>query len=215
MQRTFFYGFDIWLCVFLYANDLVSSSFKKVVAHQTQEQWMQSRVHMCAVITVYCQIKVIVDIIASGLPFTSCINLTSPVHASTPQPLPGVRVVYFAFCAHNPPASTYAPACPQVSLLRGIDPQNLPCKTSLQLRKQTYALTGSEGSVEAVGVSRSHVNHCPATCRSRINRSPCMLPCLSALAIKRMWRTMSTSHRFFSRYYPSTVHNKKLPQPHI
>ena len=133
----FFMVFYIWLCVFVYTNDLVSSSFKKVVAHQTQEQWMQSCVHMCAVITVFCQIKVIVDIIASGLPFTSCINLTSPVHASTPQPLPGVRGVYFAFCAHNLPASTYAPACSQVSLLWGINPQNLPCKTSLQLRKLT------------------------------------------------------------------------------
>ena len=56
-----------------------------------------------------------VDIIASELHFASCLSLTLPMHAPAPELL---VVVYFAFCAHDPPpASTPAFAGPQVSLL--------------------------------------------------------------------------------------------------
>ena len=37
VQHTFLCGFGI-LCAFVYAIDLVYSSFKKAVTHQTQEQ---------------------------------------------------------------------------------------------------------------------------------------------------------------------------------
>ena len=114
----------VWVLVscvrFVYVNDLVLSPFKKVVTHQTQEQLLQSHIHVYAVITMFCQMKMIVDIIASGLPFASCFSLTMPTHAPAPQPLPGIRVAggcLFCFLCSRPPASTPAPACPQVSIL--------------------------------------------------------------------------------------------------
>ena len=142
----------VCVCVFVYVSVCVYATYvlcgfryltvrflcmwmicSSVHARRWPHTKLQSHVHMCAVITVFCQINVIVDIIASGLPFASCFNLTLPMHAPTHQPLPEIRVVYFAFCAHNPLASTPAPACPQVSLLWGSDPQS--CMTSLQLRE--------------------------------------------------------------------------------
>ena len=46
VQHVYFVSFGVWLCVFVYANYLVFSSSKKVVTHQTQEQRLQSRVHI-------------------------------------------------------------------------------------------------------------------------------------------------------------------------
>ena len=113
---------------------------------------------MCAVITVYCQIKVMVDIIANGLPFAS-FNLTLPMHAPSPQPLPGIRVgggCLFRFLCSQPPCfdscSCLSPGEPS---LRKQSPEcalrdQPPAKTVVRCD-----LTGSEGSVEAVGVSSS------------------------------------------------------------
>ena len=114
---------------------------------------------MCEVITVYCQVKVMIDIIANGLPFTSCLSLTLPTHTPAPQPLPGIRVAggcLFCFLCSRPPGFD---SCPCLS----------PGEPSLRKRSSESALqhqppaktvvrcdlTGSERSVDAVGVSSS------------------------------------------------------------
>ena len=146
----------VCVCVFVYVNDLVLSSFKKVVTHQTQEQLLQSLVHMCAVIAVFRQIKVIVDIITSGLFFTSCFNLTLPMLAPAPQPLPGIRVAggcLFCFLCSQPPCfDSCSYLSPGESCLRKRSPEGT---RQDQPPAKRVAVTGSKGSVEAVGVSSS------------------------------------------------------------
>ena len=114
---------------------------------------------MYAIITVFCQIKVIVDIIASELPFASCFNLTSPMHAPAPQPLPGIRVAggcLFCFLCLQAPCFDSCPCLsPGKSSLRKRSSESAlqdqpPAKTVVR-----YALTRSKGREEAVGVSSS------------------------------------------------------------
>ena len=116
---------------------------------------VQSHVHVCAVITVFCQIKVIVDIIASGLPFASCFNFTFPMHALAPQPLPWeLSILLFLFS--QPPCFNSCPCLsPGEPSLRKRSPEGAqqdqpPAKTVVRCN-----LTESERSVEAVDVSRS------------------------------------------------------------
>ena len=85
---------------------------------------------MCEVITVYCQVKVMIDIIANGLPFTSCLSLTLPTHTPAPQPLPGIRVAggcLFCFLCSRPPGFD---SCPCLS----------PGEPSLRKRSSESAL---------------------------------------------------------------------------
>ena len=116
---------------------------------------MQSRVHMCAVVMVFCQIKVIVDIIASGLPFASCFNFTFPMHAPAPQLLPSVLSILLFLCSQTLCLDSCPCLSPGESSLRKRSPEGalhnqLPAK-----RVVRCALTGSEGNVEALGVPSS------------------------------------------------------------
>ena len=107
-------------------------------------------------IMMFCQIKVMVDIIANGLPFTSCLSLTLPTHAPAPQPLPGIRVAggcLFCFLCSQPPCSDSCPCLsPGEPSLRKRSPESAPQD---QPPAKMVVRTGSEGSVEAVGVSSS------------------------------------------------------------
>ena len=118
--------------------------------------------------------EVIVDIIANGLPFASCLSLTLPTHAPAPQPLPGIRVAdgcLFCFLCSQPPCFNSCPCLsPGESSQRKRSPESAlqdqpPAKTAVRCN-----LTGSERSVEAVGVSIS----APAVSRGAVaaERSP-------------------------------------------
>ena len=90
----------------------------------------------------------------------SCLSLTLPTHALAPQPLPGIRVAggcLFCFLCSQPPASF--DSCPYLSpgesSLRKRSPECVQQDQPPAKRVVRCDLTGSEGSVEAVGVSSS------------------------------------------------------------
>ena len=113
--------------------------------------------HVCSHHGVW--LKAIVDIIANELRFASCLSLTLPTHALAPQPLPGIRVAggcLFSFLCSQPPCFDSCPCLsPGEPSLRKRSPECVqqdqpPAKTVVRCD-----LTGSERSVEAVGVSSS------------------------------------------------------------
>ena len=115
-----------------------------------------NHMYTCTVIMMFCQIKVIVDIIASGLPFASCLSLTLPTHAPTPQPLPAIRVAggcLFCFLCSQTPCFI---SCPCLSPGEPSLRKRSPKSTSQdQPPAKMVVRTGSEGRVGAEGVSSS------------------------------------------------------------
>ena len=88
--------------------------------------------------------------------YLRCLSLTLPMHAPTPQPLPGIRVAggcLFCFLFSQPPCFDSCPCLsPGESSLRKGSPE---CAPQDQPPAKMVVRTGGEGRVEAEGVSSS------------------------------------------------------------
>ena len=149
-----------------------------------------NHMYTCTVIMMFCQIKVIVDIISSGLPFASCLSLTLPTHAPAPQPLHGIKVAggcLFCFLCSQTPCFDSCPCLsPGESSLSKRSPECAPHDQPPAERAERCTLTGSEGNVEAVDVSSS----APVVSRGGVAAERSPLICegeLCGMSFPSMW----------------------------